>query len=145
MINRREALRTIGLGAAAGTVLTTGAAVAVAAHVNAHPDAELIALGRELEEAWENEKAVYAAWEGICTHDSDAICEEANKASSAIVDRIEACRARTLEGVRVKALAVSWCVCGEPFEDDTFSDQKTTDVRLASAVLRDLLAMKGGA
>jgi hypothetical protein len=47
--------------------------------------------------------------------------------------------ATTLAGARVKAKAVWWCHNGEEIDDDFFSTQCTTDVRLAAGLLRDLL------
>jgi len=52
-------------------------------------------------------------------------------ATSAIVHRIEELTATTLAGARVKARAIWWCHNGEEIDDDFFSMQCTTDVRLA--------------
>ena len=53
--------------------------------------------------------------------------------------------ARTLDGIVVKALAVSWCLATdgtrEPDLSD-FLDADTTDDRITGTILRDLLAMR---
>ena len=61
--------------------------------------------------------------------------EAANEASGDVVHRIEKASARTLDGLLVKARAVSWCVCGEEFTPD---EGTTTDVRLAHGIVEDL-------
>ena len=57
-------------------------------------------------------------------------------ASGAIVEQIEGCTATTIDGLRVKALAVLWC---HGWNLEELTDHQTTDIRLAQSILRDLL------
>jgi hypothetical protein len=52
------------------------------------------------------------------------------------VQRILAQQARTLDGIKVKATAISWC-WGGAIEFDA----ETTDMKLVNSVLADLLAI----
>lgn len=119
------------------------AACAIRQATASHPDAGLIELGRRLRAAWAAEKATYVKWGDLTVPEADREITAAFDSVLAIVDQIERIPATTLEGVRVKALAVWWCCSGEPFDDGTFSfnGSPTTDARLASAIMRDLLAM----
>jgi hypothetical protein len=112
---------------AAGSAATVFGAITAAA--SSDSDAALIALGRELEAAWAQERE---ANDNGSDRDIEATCE----ATGAVVDRIEAIPARTLEGFKVKARAVSWCHCGD-FE----GFGTTTDERIAARIIRDLLAI----
>lgn len=94
-----------------------------------HADAELIALGREFEAAWAHERKVNDTG-------SDDDVEAACDATGAVADRIEATPARTLEGFKVKARAVSWCHDGNFEHFGT-----TTDKRIAARIIRELLAV----
>jgi hypothetical protein len=131
-LNRRSALAKLGLGLAATSALAVTSAVAAP---NAAADAELIALGAELETAW--------AYQKTCADADEETFEAAWSASVAIVDKIEGLRASTFEGVRVKARAIHFCLSGETILDDVFSlgiDPPTTDLRLVAGLLRDILA-----
>ena len=55
-----------------------------------------------------------------------------------LVGKIECCRATTLEGLQVKALAVLRCHSGET-ELDFADANSTTDLRLARSIVLDLL------
>ncbi|WP_294534280.1 hypothetical protein [uncultured Rhodoblastus sp.] len=112
---------------AAGSAATVFGAITAAA--SSDSDAALIALGRELEEAWDQENKINDS-----SSDEDVVA--ACGATSAVVERIEAIPARTLEGFKVKARAVSWCHCGD-FE----GFGTTTDERIAARIIRDLLAI----
>jgi hypothetical protein len=103
------------------------------------PDAKLIALGMRLEAAWAHEKSLGEVRDDFSDDAFEAAFDAATDASGAIVDRIEELTATTLAGAKVKAKAVWWCHNGEEINDDFFSTQCTTDVRLAAGLLRDLL------
>ena len=124
----------------AGVAAIAPVAALTAAPALAAPDAELIALGERLRAAWSADKATIDRLRGIDTHAAYAEIDASIAACSAIVADIESMRATTLEGVKVKALAVSWCHSGEPFDDESFSEQATTDVRIVSSILNDLLS-----
>jgi hypothetical protein len=48
--------------------------------------------------------------------------------------------ATTLAGLRVKALAISWCHCGEKFDEESFAGDYTTDTRIICSLLNNLFA-----
>jgi hypothetical protein len=50
--------------------------------------------------------------------------------SSDIVDRIELCSASTVEGFRVKAVAILWCNSGD-LTDRLLQNDPATDARIA--------------
>jgi len=88
-------------------------------------DAELLKLGEDLRIAWLRERVM------VNETDGDAF-EAACAASAEIVRRVEAIKATTLAGLRVKALAVLWCRVGDvPGE--------TTDERLVGQIISTLL------
>ncbi len=96
--------------------------------ITLHPDTELVHLGRELDEAWQAERlAVEEAVEGAILRCRD------------IVEQIEGRTATTLDGLKVKALAVSWCHDGEPSAWAGHRAQ-ATDRRLVGGILNDILA-----
>lgn len=99
-----------------------------------HPDAALLALGLELDAAWAAERTTWDRSDRWSEGD-DLIAEAAVEASAAVVHRIEKVPARTLDGLLVKARAVSWCLCGEAFTPD---EGASTDLQLAHAIVEDL-------
>jgi hypothetical protein len=105
---------------------------------SAHPDAELLRLGQQLDDAWEAEKKAFAVWEGVFSKEADAAKDAAAEPAGAIVDAIEELPARTPAGIAVKLRAVSWCHGGAPFEDCIEREGLTTDVLLALSIVRDL-------
>jgi hypothetical protein len=105
---------------------------------SAHPDAELLRLGQQLNDAWEAEKKAFAAWEGVFSKEADAAKDAAAEPAGAIVDAIERAPARTPAGIAVKLRAVSWCHGGAPFEDCVEREGLTSDVLLALSIVRDL-------
>lgn len=130
--------------------LMTAPAAALAIHTGApigEPDADLLDLGRQLRAAWAAENETAAKWAGTYTAEAARATTAAADTTRAIAERIEKLPATTLAGVRVKVDAVSWCCSGEPFEDDTFCHyaKPTTEVRIVSSILRDLLAMPAAA
>lgn len=91
-------------------------------------DSVLLALGGHLQKAWTEQRRLEGT--GI---EFEAAWNEV----SAVVGRIETLPARTLDGLAIKALAVSWCHSGEwPIE---LKDDPTTDIRLAQSIITDLL------
>jgi hypothetical protein len=96
-------------------------------------DAQLIQLGDELEIAWADERR-------ICQDEtsSDAKVARACDRVASIVDKIEATQASSIEGLRVKARAIAWCHGDKA--PIALTDKQTTDVRLAQAIIADLLA-----
>ncbi len=98
------------------------------------PDAALVALGERLRAAWASESALFAR------EAPGPACDAAYAASKRIVGEIEGTQATTLAGLRVKALAISWCWGGTPFADE----DATTDKRLMISLLDDLLVEDAG-
>lgn len=95
-------------------------------------DAELRLLGQDFEKAWTDEDAVYAT-EG---YDVD-VADAASERTSAIVRRINDCPAHTLEGLRIKAAAISWCHSGKIDLPNAGADMK-----LVNSIIFDLLRTK---
>ena len=61
------------------------------------------------------------------------------KTTSAIVHKIRARTAKTIDGLRVKAAAISWC---QGDEEAIFEEAVTTDLQIAESIVHDLLAMQ---
>lgn len=97
----------------------------------AAPDAELLALGRELREAYAIEKVETEA----ATTDEELYAATARTAG--LCAKILQLPARTLEGLRVKAVAIDVCQAG--FDG---LGEDTTDVRLATSLVEDLLEIE---
>jgi hypothetical protein len=102
-----------------------------------HKDAAILELGRQLVAAWRVLNAVEAEWDDRRPQAEFDI--PFNKVSN-IVAAIEATRAVTIEGLRVKVLGIHWC------RDDLDFDYMlgrghalTTDYRLTASILRDLV------
>jgi hypothetical protein len=110
-----------------------------------HPDAELLSLGAELDRAWAQERATFAAMEDRSDNESAELMEAAYKATSAVVRQIEGLRAATLEGLHIKARAALWCHNGDPAAFDGEDDLagRATDTRLCFGIVGDLIAMGG--
>lgn len=105
----------------------------------AHPDAELLSLGAQLDIAMVREQALIDA----ATDENEAtimVIAEINVRNTApIVDRIEKASAATMEGLLVKAKAIRWCHGGAPF--NPLEDARTQDVRIMGSIIADLLAI----
>jgi hypothetical protein len=99
-------------------------------------DAALLSLGEKLRAAWANEVAIMDMLADDQSLDADETYEAANAVCSELVEQIETLPARTLEGMKVKALAVSWCHSGAEWKQLT--QGRTTDIRLAESILRDI-------
>ena len=85
-------------------------------------DANLIADGEALEAAWQAElRAMIAARRG--GPEATAAARAARGESEAIVGRIEAARALTLDGLKVKARAESWRRDGAPLAPESAEDR----------------------
>ena len=90
-------------------------------------DARLIADGEALEAAWQAEiRAMIAARRGGAQ--AVAAAQAARAQSDAIVTRIEATRALTLDGHKVKARAESWRRDGAPLKTAAAEDQQDDGV-----------------
>lgn len=105
---------------------------------NNNPDAMLLALKASLLEAWANERTLTSG-----PHSYEQFIE-ANDATSQIVDQIKHIRARTIEGLRVKALAVYRCHRGDVSAEyaSLARDEDATDVGLLWSIGLDLIAME---
>src|SRR5262249_40061074 len=89
------------------------------------PDAELIALVRQLE-------AIPAALDHASTHDEAwALIEQIDEISGTIVTK----RATTIEGFNAKARATSWVL----LEDLDPKTESSNDLRIVASLIRDLL------
>ncbi len=102
-------------------------------------DNALLALGADLEVAWLAERRVFAT-KGI---GDDAMMAAAD-VTSAIIQKILETPADSLDGLRIKGRAVSWCYDGEPFDPAelvTGATGQATANRLAASILADVLRM----
>jgi hypothetical protein len=100
----------------------------------------LIELDAALVRAWALQDRIEAA------HDPsrDLDLETAMSTCRAVAERIHAIPARTLDGLRAKCRALSWCHSREfegiaPEPGETFIVSRTTDLLLCDSILRDLL------
>jgi hypothetical protein len=90
-------------------------------------DANLLADGEALEAAWQAElRAMIAARRGGAQAAATALAARAE--CEAIVTRIEATRALTLDGHKVKARAESWRRDGAPLKQTAAEDQQDDGV-----------------
>lgn len=126
--------------------MITGAAAqspAAAVLTPAHADAALLELGRRLTVAWAATRALEEKWrlEGgpPFSPEANREFEASYEAASAIVHKIRDATATTIDGLRVKATAISWC---QGDEETIFDEAATTDVQIAESIVRDLLAMQ---
>lgn len=100
-------------------------------------DAELLALGRALEEAWAAERAAFTAMPaGLSSCSDDPAYHAANERCSALSDMIAKTPARTMAGLRVKARAVMWCHSAADWSE--VHDETTNADRLMLGIGRDL-------
>ena len=79
-----------------------------------HLDARLLEDGEALEIAWGYEITTLIAKKRLKTPEADAVANEARAAAALVVARIEAAKALTLDGLKVKARAILWTRNGEP-------------------------------
>ncbi len=103
-----------------------------------NPDADLIQLGA----AFEAEQTRYAAFFAEHTDTTDDEADAACRPCGDLAGKIQALRATTIEGLRIKAMALRWCWSGEEGGDLDLSSRygmKTTDMRLASSIILDLI------
>ncbi len=128
-------------GGAAAVVLAAGMAGAAGAP-SAHPDAGLIQMDADLHRANADLEAFDAAY-------PEADLDPAMVPCYAVIEHIKLATARTLEGLRVKAMAVAWCNGAtldvlDPFAFN-LSDDTPLDEQIIGGMVRDLLAMDGPA
>ncbi len=148
MTLRRDFLCLTVSAVAAKTVLPM-AAKAQVRHLAApseHPDADLIALDLTLDEAMAAEQAVWDANAGDnWTEEGEEHANVMMARTSAIIRQIEAVRALSIDGLKVKMKALVWCHSGRLPDLDFFCAQKSpaTDVRLVMEILADLDAIPG--
>jgi hypothetical protein len=115
---------------AAGVAASAPATSSATASSTAHPDRILLALGEVFKTEWAKEIAAVAALD----KDTDVTTE--NEPCGTLCRQIISHRATALDGLRVKAMAISWCYDGEL----TWGTM-TTDMALAGSIVEDLLAL----
>jgi hypothetical protein len=101
-------------------------------------DAELCALREPLMRAWDAEKALYPV-KGLSDEEFDAAVIR----TSEIVQEILALEAHSIEGLKVKATALSWTYSGQAFDIDDFAEDSTTDMRLIHSIVACALQLAG--
>jgi hypothetical protein len=77
-------------------------------------DAKLLEEGEDFEAAWAYEVATLIALKRRATPEAHAVARAARAATARLAARIEAARAITLDGLKVKARAILWRRNGEP-------------------------------
>jgi hypothetical protein len=92
-----------------------------------NPDADLLREGRALETAWRYEVAALMVMKRLNTPEVRIIAGSARTATEAVVRRIEAARAMTRGGLKVKLRAILWRRDGEPLETEIFEDEEACD------------------
>ena len=94
-------------------------------------------LAKRFEEAWAAEKAAEHTLKAAQTPADEKPWDDAYAVTQKVVNEIEAMQATTLDGLRLKARAVQWCYGTDVI--DLRCDQDTTDLRLATSIVEDLL------
>ena len=106
-------------------------------------DAELMSLAGELRIEWARMRAFFVE----NPHPADDVSEAAMDRCSDVVHKIERIPARSIAGLQVKALAISYCLSDDVGSSDEcvvgLEEGDTTDIRLTISIVRDLLAMTG--
>lgn len=103
-------------------------------------DLPLLNLGAELRSRW----AAEAAWLASTDPANDINDDEHMKRYMPISELVEkiarAPTPRSLQGLRVKGMALAWCRGGEyPVEFDGVEDEATTDARVVRSILNDVV------
>jgi hypothetical protein len=128
---------------AAAALLAGGALAATTAHgAPASADADLLRLGRELDQAAAIEAEAFERG-----GESDA-GDVAAGYTGDIVHEIEFLTATTLlAGIKVKLRAIRWCFCDEPITAEELSGgpEPATDMRILAGLLNDLSTIGAGA
>jgi hypothetical protein len=106
-------------------------------------DAPLIFLGRLLDDAVAQGNEAWAANDCYGTAETNDLAQIAFRRTSAIVDRIEALQATTLEGLQVKFRAIVWCFGEDAITVENLTEDlhPTTDIRLIAGLLQDMQRM----
>ncbi len=77
-------------------------------------DAKLLEEGQDFEAAWAYEVATLITMKRLATPEAGSVARSARAATARLAARIEAARAITLDGLKVKARAILWRRNGEP-------------------------------
>jgi hypothetical protein len=96
-------------------------------------DAKLLREGGDFEAAWAYEVATLIAMKRLNTPEADAIARSARAATARVAARIEAARAITLDGLKVKARAILWRRNGEPLGTIGPGERTSADSRAPEA------------
>ncbi|MCV3734979.1 hypothetical protein OCK02_02090 [Rhizobium sp. TRM96647] len=123
---RRNILTGLALALPAATCVP----VAVFGSPGPADDRELIILGEKLNAAWIEERKYSSP-----SLPDDGKFEAAFEECCRLVDAIRSHRAFTIDGLKVKAMAVAWCFGA----DEIDLDGDTTDIRISSSIINDLL------
>jgi hypothetical protein len=110
-----------------------------------HPDAELIRLGRELDEISIRQAEAIANAKREQTEEAEDFADAVMTSAFAIVAGIEALSASTVAGLQVKYRALVWCYDGAPVTEEVLEahPHPWIDRRLVVGILQDLSAMRG--
>lgn len=109
------------------------------------PDYALLGLGEKFLAYWHLQKQTFARNSTLAYSNERA--EEDERAIdlvSGMVEKIARTPATTLQGLRVKAMALRWCHDGDVIAEDFLVEDPCTDMRLAALIARDILEATGG-
>lgn len=101
-------------------------------------DAELVALGEQLRNAWEKQRRFGEAHD-LSDAKNYAMAETLAEGCQKLVRKIEVLQATTRDAMRTKALAVAWCHSDNPGELVDFGAE-SNDLHIATDIINDLLA-----
>jgi hypothetical protein len=105
-----------------------------------HLDADLLKELELLHQAWDYEVRVLIATKRQRTPETIAAIEFARSATGAIAKRIDDARARTLDGIKVKARAALWRRHGEPLKSDQQPERTADNARAEEKMWQAALA-----
>lgn len=96
-------------------------------------DAKLLEQGDDFETAWAYEVATLIAMKRLNTPEADAMARSARAATARLARKIEAARAITMDGLKVKARAILWRRNGEPLGTIGSNERTSADSRAPEA------------
>ncbi len=102
-----------------------------------HWDGKLLQESEDFEAAWAHEIATLIAMKRLNTPEAGEAARSARAATARIAARIEAARAITLDGLKVKARAILWRRNGEPLGTIGPSERAPDDAQGRAAGVAD--------
>ena len=104
-----------------------------------HLDFRLLRERAALEKAWLVEVTALIRQKRVGTAEAEAAAETARAATAVVVRRIDALKASTLDGLRVKARADLWRRRGEPSANDLVDDEADVENKVEGEEALEML------